>query len=50
RAAGDRHNAALRNLSNKLIGRMWWCLHNNQNWDEHAAWNETSTGTEQLAA
>jgi len=25
-------------------------LHNNQNWDEHAAWNEPSTGNEQLAA
>jgi transposase len=50
RAAGDHHNAALRNLANKLLGRMWWCLHNNQIWDEHAAWNETSTDTEQLAA
>jgi transposase len=50
RAAGDHHNAALRNLANKLIGRMWWCLHNNQNWDEHAAWKEPSTGNEQLAA
>jgi len=27
-----------------------WCLHNNQNWDEHAAWNEPSTGNDQLAA
>jgi len=25
RVAGDHHNAAVRNLSNKLIGRMWWC-------------------------
>ncbi len=24
RAAGDHHNAALRNLANKLIGRLWW--------------------------
>lgn len=26
RAAGDPHNAALRNLANKLLGRLWWCL------------------------
>ena len=38
RAAGDHHNAALRNLANKLIGRLWWCLANNQPWDENAAW------------
>lgn len=50
RAAGDHHNAALRNLANKLIGRMWWCLQNGQLWDEHAAWNELSTGPAQVAA
>lgn len=38
RAAGEHHNAALRNLANKLIARMWWCLTNNQPWDEAAAW------------
>lgn len=38
RAAGDHHNAALRNLANKLIGRLWWCMQNNQPWDEAAAW------------
>jgi transposase len=38
RAAGDHHNAALRNLANKLLGRLWWCLVNNQPWDEHGAW------------
>jgi hypothetical protein len=43
RAAGDHHNAALRNLANKLHRRIWWCLHNNQNWDEKSAWNEHST-------
>ncbi|WP_254191099.1 IS110 family transposase, partial [Nocardia noduli] len=26
KAAGDHHNAALRNLANKLLGRIWWCL------------------------
>ena len=38
RAAGDHHNAALRNLANKLLGRMWWCLQHNEVWDEQAAW------------
>jgi transposase len=38
RATGEHHNAALRNLANKLIARMWWCIANNEPWDEHAAW------------
>jgi len=38
RAAGDHHNAALRNLANKLLGRLWWCLQHGEPWDEHAAW------------
>lgn len=38
RAAGDHHNAALRNLANKLVGRLWWCIANNQPWDETSAW------------
>jgi hypothetical protein len=38
RAAGDHHNAALRNLANKLLGRMWWFLQNGQCWDEESAW------------
>jgi len=38
RAAGEHHNAALRNLANKLIARMWWCIANDQPWDDHAAW------------
>jgi transposase len=38
RAHGDHHNAALRNVANKLIGRLWWCLANNQPWDDVAAW------------
>lgn len=47
RAAGDHHNAALRNLANKLIGRLWWCIQNNQPWDETAAWllPEAAPGT-----
>jgi transposase len=43
RAAGDSHNAALRNLANKLLGRLWWCHTNNQPWREDAAWPQTTT-------
>jgi hypothetical protein len=39
RAAGDHHNAALRNLANKLLGQLWWCLHNGELWDDNTAWN-----------
>ena len=40
RAFGDTHNAALRNLANKLLGRLWWCLRNEQPWNEHTAWTQ----------
>lgn len=44
RAAGDHHNAALRNLANKLLGRLWWCLQHEQPWDDTTAWTtQTST-------
>ena len=29
---------ALRNLANKILGRLWWCLQHEQHWDEAAAW------------
>ncbi|TMQ81280.1 IS110 family transposase [Actinomadura soli] len=38
RAAGDTHNAALRNLANKLIAKLWHCLHNNVPYNETTAW------------
>lgn len=38
RAAGDHHNAALRNLANKLLGRLWWCLQHDERWDDDTAW------------
>jgi hypothetical protein len=31
RTAGDTHNAALRNLANKLLAKLWHCLP-----DQHA--------------
>lgn len=50
RAAGDHHNAALRNVANKLIGRLWWCLINQQPWDDAAAWHTDATHPETRAA
>ncbi len=50
RAAGDAHNAALRNLANKLLGRLWWCLVNDLTWDDDAAWPAPSKAREQIAA
>ena len=50
RAAGDHHNVALRNLANKLIGRLWWCLVNNQPWDERGAWPLTTNTDKATAA
>src|SRR4051794_41925410 len=44
RAAGDHHNAALRNLANNLIERLWWCLQHHETWNENAAWT-TSIST-----
>ena len=50
RAAGDYHNAALRNLANKLLGRLWWCLAHDQPWDETTAWPTLESASQQLAA
>ena len=50
RAAGDGHNTALRNLANKLLSRVWWCLVNNQTWDETAAWPAATTPPTKAAA
>lgn len=38
RAMGEHHNAALRNLANKLLGRLWWCLQHDEPWDDDRAW------------
>jgi transposase len=39
RAAGDGHEAALRNLANKLIGQLDHCLRHRVPWDETTAWS-----------
>ncbi len=38
RAAGDRHEAALRNLANKLVGQLDHCLRHDVPYVEAAAW------------
>jgi transposase len=44
RAAGDNHNAALRNLANKLLAKLWHCLQTDTTYDEASAWpNPTET-------
>jgi transposase len=50
RAAGDTHNAALRHLANKLLGRLWWCWQNHQPWDEEAAWQALRVKPDKVAA
>lgn len=50
RAAGDHHNAALRNLANKLLGRLWWCMLNDEPWDEQAAWPALLPAQQSVAA
>jgi len=50
RDIGDKHNAALRNLANKLLGRLWWCLQNDQPWDDQAAWPLPQSDSAQVAA
>jgi transposase len=38
RAAGDRHNQALRALGNRLVGILHGCLEHRSVYDEHIAW------------
>ncbi len=48
RAAGDKHNAALRRLASKLLGQLHHCLDTRQHYDETLAW--TSHNTDLAAA
>lgn len=50
RAIGDTHNAALRNLANKLLGRLWWCMQHQQPWNESNAWPTASPDSQTAAA
>jgi len=42
RAAGDRHNAALRRLGSKLVGQLHHCLDTRQLYNEGLAWQQTT--------
>jgi transposase len=44
RTAGDKHNAALRRLGNKLLGQLHHCLATGQHYNETLAW-PTPTST-----
>lgn len=50
RAAGDTHNAALRNLANKLLAKLWHCLQHQVTYDEATAWPPANTTPQTLAA
>ena len=39
RAAGDRHAAALRHLSNRFIGRLHHCVNRGKRYSEEVAWS-----------
>jgi transposase len=50
RAAGDTHNAALRNLANKLLAKLFYCLQNNTAYTESHAWTRPREDAENIAA
>ena len=50
RARGLGHNAALRQLSNRLVGILHGCLKTRTCYDEATAWPDAATHTEPLAA
>jgi hypothetical protein len=50
RARGLGHNAALRQLSNRLVGILHGCLKTSTRYNEATAWPNGVTHTERLAA
>lgn len=50
RTLGDHHNAALRHLANKLLGKLWWCLEHQRPWDDQTAWDTTPRARGDAAA
>jgi transposase len=50
RARGLGHNAALRQLSNRLVGILHGCLKTRTRYDEATAWPDTVAHTEPIAA
>lgn len=35
---GDKHNAALRNIANRLVGCLWHCIVTGEVWDDRKVW------------
>jgi hypothetical protein len=50
RARGASHNAALRQLANRLTGILHGCLKTRTLYDEATAWPHTAAKTEKAAA
>jgi transposase len=50
RQAGDRHNAALRNLYNRYLGQLHHCLQTGQLYDENQAFKPTPISPAAVAA
>ena len=50
RARGSGHNAALRQLANRLVGILHGCLKTRTRYDEATAWPQYAAKTEQAAA
>ena len=50
RARGTGHNAALRQLANRLVGILHGCLKTRTLYDETKAWAHHTGGTDQKAA
>jgi len=51
RRARENHNAALRQLSNRLAGHLHGCLNGHTSYDEHtAAWPEHAPAASPVAA
>jgi transposase len=50
RASGDRHAAALRNVFNRLIGCLYYCLQTNQTFSETTAFPPPERTSETVAA
>ncbi|APE37060.1 IS110 family transposase [Nocardia mangyaensis] len=50
RAHGDRHSAALRHLVNKMLGQLFYCLQNGQEFDPAKAFGQPITTTPEPVA
>jgi transposase len=50
RAHGDRHAAALRNVFNRSLGQLWYCLQTNQLYDQAKAFPAPDPTPSQAAA